>query len=79
MWDAISGRVFLQTVPFKPINVGPYGVNTGGTRVEYKGDQYKLDSSLLIVEGVHRGPIPLFNTRTIAGPAIAFVWCERSL
>jgi len=46
MWDALTGK-FYQRVPPGVIDVGPY--EPGG--VEYAGDQFQIDSSLLIVEG----------------------------
>jgi hypothetical protein len=54
MWDAISGKVYLH-FPFGPINVGLYGVGVIDPPIEYKGEQYKVDSSLLIVEGCVEG------------------------
>src|SRR5207249_1037383 len=49
-WDALSGKVYRQ-FPFGPINVGPFGLGANLPPIEYKGEQYRLDSTLLIIEG----------------------------
>lgn len=54
MWDALSGKVYLQ-FPFGAINLGPYGIGAIVPPIEYKGEQYRLDSALLIVEGCTEG------------------------
>lgn len=48
MWDASSGKVY-ESFPAMPIDVGPFGRSP--SPVEYKGEEYRLDSSLLIIEG----------------------------
>ncbi len=51
MWDAVSGK-FYQRLPPGVIDVGPYarhGAQPPG--IIYKGEQYQLNSDLLIVEG----------------------------
>jgi hypothetical protein len=51
MWDAVSGK-FYQQLPPGVIDVGPYarhGAQPPG--IIYKGEQYQLNSNLLIVEG----------------------------
>jgi hypothetical protein len=50
MWDALSGKAYL-TLPAMPIDVGPFGIGLVTPAVEYKGEEYRLDSSLLILEG----------------------------
>ncbi len=53
MWDAISGE-FYQRLPHGAIDIGSF--NVGGDRpVEYKGEEYRTNSSLLIVEGCVEG------------------------
>jgi hypothetical protein len=52
MWDAISGKVF--PLPFGPFNVGPF-TTKGGGRIEYGGEEYRLDSALLVLEGCREG------------------------
>jgi hypothetical protein len=47
MWDALSGMVYLR-FPAMPIDVGPFGVPPA---IQYKGEEYRLDSSLLVLEG----------------------------
>jgi hypothetical protein len=54
MWDALTGK-FYRHFPFGPINVGPYSVGSGVPQVEYKGEQYRVDSTLLIVDGCIEG------------------------
>jgi len=49
MWDAISGKVFRRLPP-GVIDVGPFD-SGGGQSVEYKGEEHRADSSLLIVDG----------------------------
>jgi hypothetical protein len=46
MWDALTGKVYRQ-FPFGPINIGPYVLGANLPPVEYKGEQYRLDSTLL--------------------------------
>jgi hypothetical protein len=48
MWDALTGK-FFRNFPAMPIDVGP-GVTTSGWPA-YAGEVYRLDSSLLIVDG----------------------------
>lgn len=50
MWDALTGKVFLK-FPSMPIDIGPFGLGVLASPVEYRGEEYRLDSSLLIVEG----------------------------
>jgi hypothetical protein len=50
LWDAVTGR-FFGFFPSRPIDVGPYGIGLTAPPVEYKGEEYKADSSLLILEG----------------------------
>jgi hypothetical protein len=54
MWDAVTGKLHSH-FPFGAINVGPYGVGGADPAVEYKGEQYRVDSSLLIVEACIEG------------------------
>lgn len=49
MWDAVSGK-FYQRLPPGVIDIGSFDIG-GGRSVEYKGEQYRINSSLLIVEG----------------------------
>lgn len=49
MWDAITGK-FYERLPPGVIDVGPFDM-AGSDPVEYKGEQYRIDSSLLIVDG----------------------------
>lgn len=51
MWDAVSGKFYQRLSP-GVIGVGPYtrhGAQPPG--IIYRGEQYQLNSSLLIVEG----------------------------
>jgi hypothetical protein len=50
MWDASSGKVHLA-FPSMPIDVGPFGDGVVSPHIMYKGEEYRLDSSLLILEG----------------------------
>jgi hypothetical protein len=50
MWDALSGKVYLN-FPSMPIDVGPYGDGVVSPRITYKGEEYYVNSSLLILEG----------------------------
>jgi hypothetical protein len=50
MWDALTGK-FYRNFPAMPIDVGPFSDGVTTTRPDYKGEEYRLDSSLLIVEG----------------------------
>lgn len=54
LWDARDGKVF-RTFPVGAINVGPYSSPTGGPPVQYKGEEYRADSSLLIIDGCFEG------------------------
>jgi hypothetical protein len=49
LWDALTGK-FYHRFPFGSINVGPYGLGAASRPIEYEGEQYRLDSSLLILE-----------------------------
>jgi hypothetical protein len=48
MWDAQSGKLFRK-FSFGVVVVGPYF--EGKKRIEYSGEHYRVDSTLLIVEG----------------------------
>jgi hypothetical protein len=50
LWDALTGK-FHERVPPGVINIGPYVAGAGKAPIEYKGEQYRPDSALLIVEG----------------------------
>ncbi len=50
LWDALTGKVYQQ-FPAQPIDVGPYRDGSNDAMVEYKGEEYHVGSSLLIVEG----------------------------
>ena len=50
LWDAASGK-FYRDFPFGPIDVGPFDVGVIASPVEYKGEQFRKDSSLLILDG----------------------------
>jgi len=54
LWDAITGR-FYSHLPFHSINVGPYGIGGTDSPIEYKGEKYRADSRLLIVEACIEG------------------------
>jgi hypothetical protein len=54
MWDGLNGK-FYRWFPFGPINVGPYGLGSTVPPVGYKGEQFRVDSTLLIVEGCIEG------------------------
>jgi hypothetical protein len=49
MWDAANGK-FYQRLPPGVIDIGSLDAG-GGRSVEYKGEEYRTKSSLLIVEG----------------------------
>lgn len=56
MWDAATGRVFDGEIAGakEPINVGPYEQRGPGLPLLfYKGEEYRPDSTLLIIEGCH--------------------------
>ena len=51
MWDARTGKFYRQ-FPVGPINVGPYeSAATAPPGIVYEGEQYRIDSTLLIIEG----------------------------
>ena len=50
MWDALNGN-FFGRLPIGVINIGPYGFGSVDRPVEYQGEQYRVDSRLLIVDG----------------------------
>jgi hypothetical protein len=50
MWDALNGKVYRK-FPSMPIDVGPFGLGLITPHIEYKGEEYHVDSSLLILEG----------------------------
>lgn len=50
VWDALNGKVYRR-FPFGAIDVGPYGDDSNVPRVAYRGEEYRADSSLLVVEG----------------------------
>lgn len=51
MWDAVTGK-FYPRLPPGVIDVGPYeGRDVQPPGIGYKGEEYKLGSNLLIVEG----------------------------
>ena len=54
LWDARNGNLY-RTFPFGPINVGPYGTDRNAGFVEYAGEQYRTDSSMLILDGCSEG------------------------
>jgi len=54
MWDALTGKLYRH-FPFGPINVGPYNVGSSAPPVAYRGEQYRVDSTLLIVDGCIEG------------------------
>jgi hypothetical protein len=51
MWDVLSGKVFYREIPFGAINVGPYSERGSGIPIYYVGEQFRVDSTLLIVDG----------------------------
>lgn len=53
MWDAKTGRVY-RDFPFGAIDVGPYSSARGQT-IEYAGEQYRPDSTLLVLDGCLEG------------------------
>jgi hypothetical protein len=54
LWDAEDGKVF-RMFPFGAIDVGPYSSPGGGPPLRYKGEEYRPDSSLLVVDGCFDG------------------------
>ena len=50
MWDAATGRLY-RDFPFGPIDVGPFDAGGMAPPFEYKGEQFRNDSSLLILDG----------------------------
>jgi hypothetical protein len=55
IWDALSGKVYRE-FPFGSINIGPYyGLGSIGPPIRYKGEDFRVDSSLLIVESCIEG------------------------
>ncbi len=52
IWDARNGKVF-RGFPFGAINVGPYPSAHGRQEVAYAGEQYRIDSKLLIHGRMH--------------------------
>ena len=50
MWDVMTGK-FYSLLPPGIIQVGPFGAEGPATSLTYKGEQFRKDSSLLIVDG----------------------------
>ncbi len=50
IWDAITGR-FYGFFPSTPIDVGPYEAGGASPPLLYRGEEFRADSSLLILEG----------------------------
>ena len=51
MWDAMTGK-FFPAFPAMPIDVGPFfDRGQGLPPIQYEGEDYRVDSSLLIIEG----------------------------
>jgi hypothetical protein len=50
MWDALTGK-FFRDFPAMPIDVGPFSDGATTSFPDYKGEEYRIDSSLLIVDG----------------------------
>ncbi len=50
IWDGSTGEVYLR-FPSMPIDVGPFLGGGVSPSVEYKGEEFRADSSLLIIEG----------------------------
>jgi hypothetical protein len=50
MWDAEDGRFYHDLLPFRPIDVGPFGRFGSPAAVYYPGEQYRVDSTLLILD-----------------------------
>ena len=50
MWDALTGK-FYRDFPFGPIDVVPFGVGAAVPPVESTGEQFRADSTLLILDG----------------------------
>ena len=48
MWDALTGK-FYPHFPFGSIDINGYD-DEKGDHVDYKGEQYRVDSTLLVVE-----------------------------
>jgi hypothetical protein len=51
MWDALDGKLFYREFFFGSVNIGPFDVRSMSPVVEYPGESYRLDSTLLVVEG----------------------------
>ena len=51
MWDALNGKLYYSNFPSMPIDVGPYGDADNPVQIIYAGEEYRPDSSLLILEG----------------------------
>lgn len=54
MWDARTGKVYLD-LPFGALNIGPYAANGNGTPIKYKGESYRPNSRLLIIDACREG------------------------
>jgi hypothetical protein len=54
MWDARTGKLY-RDLPPGAINIGPYGVGELAQPIEYQGEQYRSDSTLLVIEGCIEG------------------------
>jgi hypothetical protein len=52
MWDAVNGR-FYGRLPIGAIDIGPYGLGSIDRPVKYRGEEYRVDSALLIVRWLH--------------------------
>jgi hypothetical protein len=51
MWDVLTGKVFNRESAFGAINVGPYLEKGAEPPIYYDGEQFRVDSTLLIVDG----------------------------
>ena len=50
MWDAVTGKLYRQLPP-GAIEVGPFESRDASPQLVYKGEEYRPNSTLLIVEG----------------------------
>ena len=49
IWDALTGKLY-RDFPFRAIDINGYD-DEKGDHINYKGEQYKTDSTLLMLEG----------------------------
>jgi len=51
IWDALTGQMFYESLPFGAINIGPFEGSGPSQQILYNGEQFRRDSVLMSVNG----------------------------